>query len=149
VLLNEVFDKQLIQLNVEGGTKEAVFTELIEAIADVHPELDRDEMFTAIADREKKMSTSVAAGVAVPHGYYPGAAKVVGAIGVSRRGIEYDALDHKPVHFIFLIIMGEANREKHLHVLSRLLAMIESGTLPHIQAAKNPQEVYDILSRFH
>jgi mannitol/fructose-specific phosphotransferase system IIA component (Ntr-type) len=149
VFLEDVFDKQAIRLNLESKTKEAVFTELIDAIADIHPELNRDEMFTVVHDRESKMNTSVALGVAVPHGYYPGAHSVFGAIGVSRNGIDYDSPDHKPVHVVFLIIMGEAYREKHLHILSRLLSMIKSGALGYILETGNSQEVHDILSRFN
>jgi mannitol/fructose-specific phosphotransferase system IIA component (Ntr-type) len=149
VLLKDVFDKQAIKLNLESKTKEAVFTELIDTITDIHPELNRDEMFAAVYDRESKMNTSVAPGVAVPHGYYLGARNIFGAIGISQSGIDYDALDHKPVHVVFLIILGEAYREKHLHILSRLLSMIKSGALGYIQEAKSSQDVYDILSRFN
>jgi mannitol/fructose-specific phosphotransferase system IIA component (Ntr-type) len=149
VLLKDVFDEQSIKLNLENKAKEAVFAELINVIVDIHPELNRDEIFTAVYDRESKMNTSVAPGVAVPHGYYPGAHNIFGAIGISPSGIDYDALDHKPVHVVFLIIMGEAYREKHLHILSRLLSMIKSGALDYIQGAKSSQDVYDILSRFN
>jgi mannitol/fructose-specific phosphotransferase system IIA component (Ntr-type) len=149
MLLHDVFDKQSVKLDLEGTTKEAVFAELIEVIADAHPGLNRDAMLTIIQDRENKMNTSVAPGVAVPHGYYSGAGDVVGAIGISKAGIEYDAPDHKPVHLIFLIVMGEASREKHLRILSRVLSLINSEALAQIQAAKSPQEVYDILSRFN
>ncbi|GHV57309.1 PTS fructose transporter subunit IIA [Spirochaetia bacterium] len=148
MLLNDVFEEQLIRLNLEGKTKEAVFTELIEAIAKVRPEFDSDEMLAVIQDRENKLNTSVAPGVAVPHGYYPGTGDVIGAIGISRAGIDYGAPDNKPVQFIFLVIMGEASREKHLRILSRVLSLINSGALADIEAAGSPQEVYDILSRF-
>jgi PTS system nitrogen regulatory IIA component len=147
--LYDVFDKQSIILNLESKTKETVFTELIEKIVHVHPEFNRDAMLMAIQDRESKMNTSVASGVAVPHGYYPGAGDVVGAIGISPAGIDYNALDHKPVHFVFLMVIGETFREKHLHVLSRILSFINSGALSYIQAAKSTQEVHDILSRFN
>ncbi|GHV07350.1 hypothetical protein FACS189485_17560 [Spirochaetia bacterium] len=149
MILNDVFDKQLIRLDLEGSTKEEVFAELIDAMAELHPDFDRDEMLAVIEERENKMNTSVASGAAVPHGYYKGADDVVGAVGISKAGIDYDAPDQKPVHFIFLIIMGEASREKHLWVLSRVLSLINSGALADIQAAKSPQEVYDTLSRFN
>jgi mannitol/fructose-specific phosphotransferase system IIA component (Ntr-type) len=149
MVLEDVFDKQSIRINLESKTKEAAFSELIDAIADVHPELNREEMLAVIWEREKKMNTSVASGIAVPHGYYPEADGVFGAIGISQQGIDYDAPDHKPVHFVSLLIMGEACREKHLRVLSRVLSMIQSGALSYIQKAKDPQEVQDILSRFN
>jgi mannitol/fructose-specific phosphotransferase system IIA component (Ntr-type) len=149
MLLSEVFDQQSIKLNLEGSTKEAVFAELIGTIGAAHPGFDQEELFSVIQDRENKMNTSVASGVAVPHGYYPGTSKVIGALGISEAGIDYKALDHKPVHFVFLIIMGEAAREKHLHVLSRVLSLINSGALALIRQARDPREVYDVLSRFH
>ncbi|MDR1248414.1 MAG: PTS sugar transporter subunit IIA [Treponema sp.] len=149
MFLKDVFDKHSIKLNLASKTKEAVFTELIDAITDIHPELNRDEIFTAIYDRESKMNTAIVPGVAVPHGYYLGANNVFGAIGISQTGIDYDALDQKPVHIVFLIIMGEAYREKHLRVLSRLLSMIQSEELGYMQEAKSSQDVYDILSRFN
>ena len=149
MLLDDVFDTQSIKLNLASKTQEAAFSELIEAIADVHPELNRDEMLSVIQDRENKLNTSVVSGVAVPHGYYPGARGVVGAIGISPDGIAYDAPDHKPVHFIFLILMGEAFRENHLQGLSGILSLIKSGALTNIRAANSHQEVHDILSRFN
>ncbi|MDR2194035.1 MAG: PTS sugar transporter subunit IIA [Treponema sp.] len=149
MLLCEVFDERLIKLDLENKTKETVFTELIDAVATVHPELDREVMFTAITARENKMNTSVVSGVAVPHGYYPGTGVVVGAIGISGAGIEYDALDHKPVHCIFLIVMGETSREKHVRVLSRILSLIQSGALSYLRSANSPEEVHTLLSRFN
>jgi PTS system nitrogen regulatory IIA component len=148
MLLNNVFDKQSIKLDLKSNTKEAVFTELVEAIARVHPECKIDEMLGVLWDRENKMNTAITASVAVPHGYYPGAGDVVGAIGVSPAGIDYDTVDHKPVHFVFLLIMGKTSPEKHLRVLSRIVALIQSEALAAIQTAKSRQEVYDILSRF-
>ena len=149
MLLCEVFDARVINLNLKNKTKEPVFMELIDAVAAVHPELDRGIMFTAIKTRESKMNTSVVSGVAVPHGYYPGTGVVAGAIGISGPGIEYEALDHKPVHCIFLIIMGETSREKHVRILSRILSLIQSDALSYLRSANSPEEVHTLLSRFN
>ncbi|MDR1507671.1 MAG: PTS sugar transporter subunit IIA [Treponema sp.] len=155
MMLNTVFDKQSIKLDLAGRTKKAVFAELVEEIVYIHPELNKNTALAVLWERENKMNTSVAAGVAIPHGYYSGASGVVGALGISRAGIDYGAPDQKPVYFVFLIIMDEKSREKHLNVLSRVLSLIESGTLVDTQAAGkhrnfgSQQEVYDILTRFN
>lgn len=149
MLLHEVFDARLIRLNLENSGKDAVFFELIDAIADLYPEIDREKVGDVIQEREKKLNTSVSPGAAIPHGYYPGLDGVVGAIGISKTGIDYDAPDHKPVHVIFMIVMGESSREKHLRVLSRILSLIESGALDRMVAARSPQEIYDMLFRFN
>jgi mannitol/fructose-specific phosphotransferase system IIA component (Ntr-type) len=149
MLLNDVFTKQSIILNLESKTKEDVFTELVEVIANVHPELDREEMLAVIQDREKKMNTSVTDGAAIPHGYYPGGGNIVGAIGFSQDGIDYETVDQQPVHVVFMIVLDKTFREIHLHVLSRILTLINSEGLSFIQEAKSQQEVFDILSRFN
>jgi mannitol/fructose-specific phosphotransferase system IIA component (Ntr-type) len=148
MLLHEVFDKRLIKIDLENSDRDAVFSELIDAMADMYPVLDREKAEDVIRKREKKLSTAIAPGAAVPHGYYPGLDRVLGAVGISKAGIDYGAPDNEPVHVIFLIMMGESSREKHLHVLSRILSLINSGALPCMVDAKSPGEIHDILSRF-
>jgi mannitol/fructose-specific phosphotransferase system IIA component (Ntr-type) len=146
-MLHEVFDPQTIKLNLEAKTKDAAFEELIGMIAAAHPELNGEHILAAIQDRESKLNTAIGFGIAVPHGYYQGPCDVFGAIGVSPGGIECDAMDGKPVHVFFLMIMGEATREKHLRILNRISLLIKSEALPHIRKAQKPEEVYDLLSR--
>ncbi|MDR2096307.1 MAG: PTS sugar transporter subunit IIA [Treponema sp.] len=150
MLLNEVFDKKLIKIDLESRTKKEAFLELIKTIKAVYPKLDRKEMLEAIQKREDKMNTAMAcSSVAVPHGYYSKIRDIIGAIGVSQAGIDYDAPDHKPVHLVFLILMGKSSAEEHLLVLKRILTLVSSGLLTSPWKAASPQEVYDILSRFH
>jgi mannitol/fructose-specific phosphotransferase system IIA component (Ntr-type) len=149
MLLHEIFNERAIKLSLEADTKEAVFRELVETMADVYPQLNKPQMLSVIQDRERKMSTAVAPGIAVPHGYYPGANRVFGSIGISKNGIEYNAFDKEPVHFVFLLLMGESAREEHLRTLNRLLSLIHSGALASLRTAENVREVSGILSRFH
>jgi PTS system fructose-specific IIC component/PTS system nitrogen regulatory IIA component len=148
VLLNDIFNENSIKLSLKSETKTAAFTELVEAMVIVHPELNKTEMLSAVLERENKMNTAIASGVAVPHGYYPGTDKIIGAIGISKNGIDYGSSDNKPVHFVFLLLMGDAVREEHLHILNRVLALVNSGSLVSLRTARNVGEVRDILSRF-
>jgi mannitol/fructose-specific phosphotransferase system IIA component (Ntr-type) len=149
MLLNEVFDKGSIKLNLESSVKEPAFIELVEAIAAVNPALNRKQMLRIIEEREHKLNSAITSGVAIPHGCYPGINRITGALGVSQQGIDYHTEDHKPVHVIFMIILGEGCREMHLRVLNRVLTLINSEALDYLRKAANPQEVHDMLSRFH
>ncbi|GMO16143.1 MAG: PTS sugar transporter subunit IIA [Termitinemataceae bacterium] len=144
--LSEIFDQKSIIPSLAGKTKLDVFKELIERIAAANPELDKDTMFTAIQDREQKLNTSIAPGVAVPHGYYPGIDGIFGALGISQSGIEYESLDSKPVHCVLLLIMGESAREKHLRVLNRIAFLINSGGTELLLKAKGKAAINEILS---
>jgi mannitol/fructose-specific phosphotransferase system IIA component (Ntr-type) len=147
--LCDIFDLRSIKVNLEGITKDAIFTELIEAIRLVHPEYGHDEMFAALQTRENKMSTGIASGVALPHGYCQGVTALAGSIGISQSGIEYKALDNKPVYVVFMLVMGEPAQENHLRVLNQIFSLVKSEAMPLIKAAKDPREIHDILSRVH
>jgi mannitol/fructose-specific phosphotransferase system IIA component (Ntr-type) len=142
--LSEIFDERLINLEIKGTTKSACFEELAAGISAVRRDLEMTEILSAINDREAKMETSVMPGIAVPHGCYRGFNGVIGAIGFSRNGIDYGAV--KPVHLVFFLVLGENAREKHLRVLSLLMAFLETGALPHIERAKSPREVHGLLN---
>jgi len=95
-LLGEIFDVRSIKLDIDGKTKESALAELIDSISVLNPECNRAELLAAIMEREKKMSTGVGNGVAIPHASCRGIDNISGAIGISKQGIEYGALDKKP-----------------------------------------------------
>jgi mannitol/fructose-specific phosphotransferase system IIA component (Ntr-type) len=144
--LSDIFGRDLIKLELESKTRDEVFEELIEAITGLYPEYDRQEMLKAVITRENRMNTVVLPGIAVPHGYCNGIDGITGARGFSRGGIEYGGLE--PVYSVFMLLMDELSRERHLRVLSRLLDLFNSESFAVIQAAGSPQEVYEVLHRF-
>jgi mannitol/fructose-specific phosphotransferase system IIA component (Ntr-type) len=144
--LSDIFGQELIKLDLESTTKEETFEELAGIIAGWRPEFDRQEILEAVIARENLMNTAILPGVAVPHGYCNAVGGIIGAMGFSSAGIEYDSLE--PIHFVFMLVMDESSWEQHLRVLSRLLDLLNSESFPVIQAAESTQAVYDILRRF-
>jgi mannitol/fructose-specific phosphotransferase system IIA component (Ntr-type) len=144
--LSDIFGQELIKLNLESKTKDEVFDELIETIAVLHPEYDRHEMIQAVISRESRMNTAILPGVAIPHGYCRAITGIVGAMGFSQRGIDYGSLE--PVHSVFMLLMDDRSRERHLRVLSGILALLNSESFAVIRSAESPQVINDILYRF-
>ncbi|MDR0374660.1 MAG: PTS sugar transporter subunit IIA [Treponema sp.] len=147
--LGDVFSQRCIKLNLESKTKEDAFAELIELLLVDHPEYDRNEMYAAISGRENKMSACIGSGVAVPHGYCRSVSAITGAIGISRDGIDYDAFDHKPVHLMFMLVMGEMLQESYLRVLKDVFTLVNSEASALMMRAKTTQEAHAMLSRIH
>ena len=148
-LLSDIFDLGAIRLNLDGKTKEMVFVELISAISTLHPECKAPELLAAIRHREEQMNTGIGSGIAVPHIAYKGINKMVGAIGVSQCGIDYEAMDKKPVHVVFLLITNEKPDENHLRVLNLILKLAQSEAFPQIRKAEKVETIYNILSNVH
>ncbi|MDR2537291.1 MAG: PTS sugar transporter subunit IIA [Treponema sp.] len=147
-MLSEIFDVQHIKLNLESETKDEVFEELVATITAQHPELNHQDLLEAITTRESQMNTAVAPGIAIPHGYCHTLNGIVGVVGISRAGIEYDTEMKETVHYIFMVLMSCDHREKHLTFLSKLLKLLDPQMLSEIQEAKSAQDFHNILCRF-
>jgi mannitol/fructose-specific phosphotransferase system IIA component (Ntr-type) len=145
MVLRDIFNEESIKIRLEGRDKEAVFSELIAVIKAAHPEMDEDEMRGALQEREKKMSTGIASGIAVPHGYYRGINTIVGALGISEAGIDYGTADKKPVYVVCMLIMGESVKEYHLRVLNQVFTLLKSEAFSLLRSAKTAKEVFDII----
>ena len=146
--LNNIFDSKTILPELAGTTKEEVFFELVDAIAAAHPECNQEAVLASLWEREKKLSTGIASGVAIPHAVHSDIGTIAGALGISRAGIEYDALDKKPVHAIFMLVMNESARENHLHILAQISTLVHTDAIAQIIETNDVQKIHAILSRF-
>jgi len=74
----------------------------------------------AVLRREDLGSTGIGDGFAVPHAEHPSIAAPVGAMAISPKGIDFDALDGQPVHYVFLFAYPTGQRVDHLRALERI-----------------------------
>jgi mannitol/fructose-specific phosphotransferase system IIA component (Ntr-type) len=146
-MLSDIFNLRSIKLNLEGKTKEMIFEELVDGIAGSNPYSDRAEMLAALWEREEKMNTGITSGVAIPHAFCKGIDNIAGAIGVSRLGIEYGALDNKPVHVVFLLAVSEHAKENHLRILNQILKLAQSEVINQIKNAKSAEDIHALLAQ--
>ena len=115
----------------------------------VNPSLDRSVALAAVKEREAKMSTGIMSGIAVPHAKTSAVTDVQGAIGISRSGIDYDALDGKPVHLIVLILSGADSTELHLRVLKRLARLLENSEFyAELMEQKTAEAAYNVFCKY-
>ena len=134
MFLYEVFPPQLIKIGLEAEDKDEVFEEMVDLFCQVEKSSIRDEILDAINEREAKMSTGIHKGIAVPHGRTDAVENIHGILGISQKGIDYDALDDQPVYVLFMLLAPEKDSEKHLRLLKRLAGLLD-----------NPQFYADLL----
>lgn len=149
MVLEQVFSPKSIILNLESTDKEELFEEMVEAIVSVQPQINRAEALAALNEREAKMSTGIMHGIAVPHGSCMTAKGIVGAIGISRSGIDYDSLDKAPVNLIFMLLSNPEETERHLSVLRELASVLQNPVFSkEVIEKQTAQEVYDLLCKY-
>ncbi|MCR5763661.1 MAG: PTS sugar transporter subunit IIA [Treponema sp.] len=146
--LQQVFSKQSIIPDLESTEKEELFEEMLQVIVNVQSDINREEALSALSEREAKMTTGIIPSVAVPHCRIDTVRGVAGAIGISKRGIEYDSLDGKPVHFVFMLICNSLEDALHLEVLKDISLKLENPLfLQSLSECKTRDDVYDLLGK--
>lgn len=120
--ISEFADSGAIQAQLVADEKEAVIRELVVGLVEarrVSRDDDRD-ILKAILKREELGSTAIGNGVAVPHTKHPSLDRVACAVGISRRGVDFDALDGEKVHLFFLLVSPTNSASNHLRALEQI-----------------------------
>lgn len=148
--LRELFPASRIVTDVASSDKESLFEELVDLIGSASSlHLDRSAALACVMEREALMSTAIREGVAVPHGKSDGIDRMVGAIGISKRGIDYDAFDGKPVRIAFMILSPRHDPETHLRTLKLLARALDApGFVASLLAARDSAEAFRFIEAF-
>ena len=147
--LSEVFNPNIIKVGLESDDKDELFEEMVQVIVDSDASLNRGKLLEALEQRESLMSTGIIHDVAVPHGKTDAVKNIVGCIGLSKKGIDYESLDNEPVHIVFMLIYPTDLGEENLHIFKRLAIILESGSFKSdLLQQQTPQGVYEVICRY-
>ena len=93
------------------------------------PEYSDGELFDSLIARERLGSTGLGHGVALPHGRLSGLSAPIAAFVTLETGVDYDAIDNRPVDLLFALLVPEESTDEHLQILARLAAMFSDADL--------------------
>jgi len=88
---------------------------------------DRDAVTAAVKKRETSMSTGIGFGIGIPHASTDLIYEVVGALGRSRGGVNFEALDNQPVKLVMLFLVPQGQFQKHLHTLANIAKLLHKA----------------------
>jgi mannitol/fructose-specific phosphotransferase system IIA component (Ntr-type) len=145
--LTNVVAPETVKLGLEGLDKRQAIEALVDLVVASGKGTDRETILSAVLDREAKGSTGLENGIAIPHARTPGVADVVCALGISRAGIDFDSVDGKPCHLVFLIVAPPEESTGYLKALAAV-ALIgrDPDTVPKLRSAGSPAEVMVVLA---
>jgi fructose PTS system EIIBC or EIIC component len=124
--LSKFTAEDLITFELSGSNKEEVIGELVELASKSKLVRDKDDLLKDILERENLVTTGVGYGVAFPHAKTKAVKGIVIAFGRCDDGLDFDAMDKKPVHIFFLIAAPEDAIGAHLNVMARLSFLMKS-----------------------
>jgi mannitol/fructose-specific phosphotransferase system IIA component (Ntr-type) len=88
---------------------------------------DRAAVTAAVKKRENSMSTGIGFGIGIPHASTDLIFEVVGALGRSHAGVNFDALDNQPVKLVMLFLVPQGQFQKHLHTLANIAKLLHKA----------------------
>jgi PTS system nitrogen regulatory IIA component len=134
--------------DLASAERDEAIAEIVKALVDagaLSPEL-QDEFVKAIIKREKRGSTGFGHGVAVPHVKHSAISRMAVAVGISRGGIEFNALDKQPVYSIFLLLSPEDKPEDHLDAMEAIFGNLSQETFRRfLRQASSVEDVMTLL----
>lgn len=88
---------------------------------------DREAIAQVVRRREQSMSTGIGFGIGIPHASTDLIQEVVGALGRSRHGVDFEALDNQPVKLVMLFLVPQGQFQKHLHTLANIAKLLHKA----------------------
>src|SRR5581483_7010013 len=127
----DLLREDLVRAPLAARTRDEACAELVQALIDAGelPASARDEALEAIAARERSQPTGLGSGVAVPHGLADLAPDIVGALGVSPRGIDFGAEDGRPARIVVLMIVPHNRLQAHVRTLAGVARLLNDHAL--------------------
>lgn len=145
--LLDLLDRDNVKVELEAADKEEAIAELIDVLARKNRISDRSGAFDAVMARENQQTTGIGGGVAVPHAKHKSIQKLTAALGVTQPGIEFDAIDGKPVHVVFLILAREDAPGPHIQALAEIARLLQiPGFYRKLVESKSPDELLSVIA---
>lgn len=143
----DILKPVFIKLPLKSSTKPDSIKELLASISRNDIIRNQEKVLTAVFEREKIMSTGVGNGVAIPHCKHEDCKEFAIALGISKEGVDFDAIDKKPAYIIFLLIGPEDQPGTHIRLLSRISRIISKDEVrQNVLKCETPQQLHDLLA---
>nr|WP_296006205.1 fructose-specific PTS transporter subunit EIIC [uncultured Blautia sp.] len=144
--ITDLLDKKSISLTAAPDSKQEALDEAIELIIKGGKIRDREAYRAQVYHREEEGSTGIGRGLAVPHGKCDAVVEPALAAMVIPQGVEFDALDQKPVQLLFLIAAPDTKENIHLKLLSRLSALLmDKAFAEQLKKASDTEEFLRLI----
>jgi mannitol/fructose-specific phosphotransferase system IIA component (Ntr-type) len=138
----EFIQTESILVPLQSNDREGVIRELVQSLGQagaVEPDAV-EEVIKALITREKSGTTGFGRGVAAPHCKHPRVRRLVGTVGLSEKGIEFNALDHKPVYAVFMLLSPQGQDQLHLQAMEVIFRNLKEDMFRRLLRQTNTKE---------
>lgn len=142
--------KDAVTAELSSTSKKEVVEELVDLLIDAGAvdKKIRGKLIDILLARESLGSTAIGQGIAIPHGKCEHVTQLTAALGVSKKGVEFDALDGEPAHIFFLLVAPVDSAGPHLKALARISRLLKDKYYrDNLKSSKDAAEILALLSQ--
>ena len=140
MILSQLLNPEAVSVELAATSKKDVMVELVELLEKAHATSSHGEILAGVLKREAMMSTGIGNGIAIPHGKARAVDHLVAACGVSRSGVDFDAIDKQPATLFILLVSPENVGGSHVKVLANISRLLkEDKVRDALKSAESPQ----------
>jgi PTS system nitrogen regulatory IIA component len=138
---------QRIIAHLAARTKADALTELSAHLAAQETGLNAEALRKVLEERELLASTAIGDGIAIPHGKLDSVGHLVGSLGRTVEGIDFESIDGKPTHLIFMLVAPASSTGVHLKALARLSRLFRDADFrQRLLAAPDAEAMYKVIA---
>lgn len=148
--LKSIVSHDSILLDLDASSNVEAIQRLVALLAKNHlipPEFIVEAQL-ALMKREALRTTGIGKGISIPHARVPFLQKAVGALGISKQGIDFRAVDNQLVYVVFLFLSPEQDVELHMQILAMVGRLVKSTDfIEKLRSASTLEEVLELLDK--
>ena len=127
-------------------SKKKILEQIAHLASEKLPHLSSADVFESLMNREKLGSTGIGNGIAIPHGRIKQSDKPVAVLLVTSQGVNYDAIDKRPVDIFCALLVPEDQCDTHLSTLASIAKTFDNKEiLRKIRSAQSDQDLFNII----
>lgn len=144
--IQDVLRKDVMLLDLQATSKEAVIDEMITSLVDKGYVTDFEVFKTGILNREAQTTTGLGDGIAMPHAKNAAVKEATVLFAKSNKGVDYASLDGQPTDLFFMIAAPEGANDTHLAALAELSKyLMKPGFADKLRSVSSPEEVIAVF----
>jgi fructose-specific phosphotransferase system IIA component len=144
--LKAIISRDTVALNIPGTTKEEIISSLLDILVKAGKIQDKAGALSAVLERERKMSTGMKNGIAIPHGKTALVKDLVACVGISQNPVDFDSLDHEPSRIFIMTLSPPDKTGPHLQFLAEISLLFKSDEKREkLLRATSPEDILAVL----
>lgn len=141
----ELLRQEAINIDLKAKDKKGILDEMVTSVAP-QTNASPEELVKVLMERERLGSTGIGGGIGIPHGKFKGLDSLVLGFGLSRQGVDFEAIDGRPTHIFFLLLTPENSAGDHLKLLAHISRLLKDDDFKtQLMQAPDTSKIIEII----